>query len=191
MQQKILDKTSNFWPNVSKILSNCIPELTQDTRFFFWFETLNINTPHEIFYWRNKKFHVVYLYFEFKIKRIILILGKSPTEFLYFSSLWMINTEKIILLLMYSVKKGILERSAKSPVANKCNCSWCGLMFITWKYNTMSRLLSLNSLRQTCNVFTFNFIKLLLKRRDVLHIGCLVEKVINHIILIWTLKLNL
>ena len=85
---------------------------------------------------------------------------------------------------MCSAKQGILGRSAKSPAANKCNCSGCGLMFITWKYNTTSQLLSLNLLRQTCNVFTFNFIKLLLKQRDVLHIGCLVEKVINHIILI-------
>ena len=34
------------------------------------------------------------------------------------------------------------------------------------------------------NVFFFTFIKHLFKRRDVLHIGCLVEKVINHIVLI-------
>ena len=38
--------------------------------------------------------------------------------------------------------------------------------------------------RQTCNVFVFTFIKHLIKRKDVLHIGCLVEKVINHIALI-------
>ena len=36
MPQKILNKTSNFWPNVSKTLNNCIPELAQDTRLFFW-----------------------------------------------------------------------------------------------------------------------------------------------------------
>ena len=46
-----------------------------------------------------------------------------------------------------------------------------------------SRLLSQNSVRQTCNAFGFKFIKDLIKRKDVLHIGCLVEKVINHIAL--------
>ena len=53
-----------------------------------------------------------------------------------------------------------------------------------------SRLWSQNSLRQTCNVF-FTFFKHLFKRRDVLHIGCLVEKVINHIVLIRTNKFDL
>ena len=63
-------------------------------------------------------------------------------------------------------------------------------MFITWKYNTMnkSQLRFQNWLRQICNVFVFTFIKHLFKWRDVLHIGCLVEKVINHIVLIWTIK---
>ena len=68
--------------------------------------------------------------------------------------------------------------SVKLPVANKCSSSWYGLMVITWKYNTMikSRLWSQSWLRQTCNVFLFTFIKHLFKRRDVLHIGCLVKK---------------
>ena len=67
-----------------------------------------------------------------------------------------------------------------------------GLMFIAWKYNTMnkSRLWSQNLPRQICKVFVFVFIKHWLKRRNVLHIGCLVEKVINHILLIWTIKFN-
>ena len=158
----------------------------------FWFETQNLNTPHEIFYWVNKKFHVVYLYFEFQIKKIILILVKSPIDFLLFSSLWIVNTEKISYLLMCFVKRGVLERSLKLPAASKSNCSYCGLIFITWKYNTMkkSRLLSQNSLRQICNVFAFTFIKHLFKRRIVLHIGCIVEKVINHIVLIWAIKFN-
>ena len=66
-------------------------------------------------------------------------------------------------------------------------------MFITWKYHAMnkSRLWSQNLLRQTCNVFVFTFIKHLFKRRDFLHIGCLAEKVISHIVLIWTIKFNL
>ena len=46
------------------------------SRLFFWFWTQNINTPHETFYSSNnklnKKVHVVYLYFEFQIKKIIL-----------------------------------------------------------------------------------------------------------------------
>ena len=91
--------------------------------YFFWFEFQNINTPHEMFYWMNTKFHVVYLYFEFKIKKIILILVKSPIAFLCCFSLWIINTEKNCLLLMCSVKKGVLERSVKLLAANKCNCS--------------------------------------------------------------------
>ena len=99
--QKILNKTFNFWRNV--------PELARDKRLFFWFETQNINTPNDIFYWMNKKFYVMYLYFEFKTKKIILTLVKNHTEFLCFSSLWLINTEKISLLLMCSVKKRYFE----------------------------------------------------------------------------------
>ena len=41
--------------------------------------------------------------------------------------------------------------------------------------------------RQTCNLFLCTFIKHLFKRRNVLHIGCLVEKLKNHIVLIWTI----
>ena len=69
-------------------------------------------------------------------------------------------------------------QSVKLPAANKCNCSWYGLMFITWKHNTMSKnqVWSQNWLRHTCNVFVFTFIQHLFKGRDVLHIGCLVEK---------------
>ena len=43
---------------------------------------------------------------------------------------------------------------------------------------------------KTCIVFVFNFVKHLFKQRDVLHIECLVEKMINHIVLIWTRKCN-
>ena len=38
--------------------------------------------------------------------------------------------------------------------------------------------------------FCLYFIRHLLKRRDVLQIGCSIEKVIGHIILIWTIKFN-
>ena len=127
LPQKILNKTSNFWPNVSKILNNCIPEVVQDTRLFFWFETQNIDTTHEIFYWN-------FLLDEQKISCGIFIslvqnqknnldIGKSPFEFLCFSSLWIINTKKISLLLICSVKKEVLDRSVKLPAVNKCNCS--------------------------------------------------------------------
>ena len=63
-------------------------------------------------------------------------------------------------------------------------------MSITWKYNAInkSQLWLQNWLRQTCNVFVFAFIKYPFKGRDVLHIGCLVDKLINHIVLIWTIK---
>ena len=64
-------------------------------------------------------------------------------------------------------------------------------MCITWEYNTMNKSwlrLQGNWLRQTCNVFVFPFIKHLFKRRDVLHVGCFVEKMIKHIVLIWTIK---
>ena len=50
------------------------------------------------------------LYFEFQVKKIILTLvKKSHIEFFCFSSLSIINTEKVSLLLMCSAKKGILE----------------------------------------------------------------------------------
>ena len=79
-----------------------------------------------------------------------------------------------------------------SRYSNECNCSYYGLIFITSKYNAMSKswLWPQNWLRQTCNVFVFTFIKHIFKRRDVLQIKCLVEKVINHIVLIWTISFN-
>ena len=79
-----------------------------------------------------------------------------------------------------------------SRYSNECNCSYYRLIVITWKYNAMNKswLWPQNWLRQTCNVFAFTFIKHLLKRRDVLHIKCSVEKVINHIALIWTIRFN-
>ena len=43
---------------------------------------------------------------------------------------------------------------------------------------------------QCCNVFVITFIKHMFKQRDVLNIGCLVEKVVKHIVLIWTIKCN-
>ena len=39
-------------------------------------------------------------------------------------------------------------------------------------------------------VFIFTLIKHLFKWRDALHIGCLVEKFINHIVLKWANKFN-
>ena len=59
----------------------------------------------------NKYFYVVYLYFEFQGKRI-LILIKKLFELLFFPSLWIINTEKASLLLMCSVKKA--QRNMKN-----------------------------------------------------------------------------
>ena len=53
-----------------------------------------------------------------------------------------------------------------------------------------SWLLLQNWLRQTCNVFVFTFAKHLFKWRDVLHVQCFVEKMINHIVLIWTIRFN-
>ena len=44
--------------------------------------------------------------------------------------------------------------------------------------------------KQIRNVFTFTFIKHLFKRRNVLHTAFLVEKVINHIVLLWTTGFN-
>ena len=48
-----------------------------------------------------------------------------------------------------------------------------------------------NWTRQTCNVFVFTCIKHLFKWRDVLHIECLEEKMINHIVLYEQLSLML
>ena len=63
-----------------KILSKYIPELAQD---------------------------VVYLYFDFQIKKLILILIKSPFEFLFSFALNYKYWKSI--LLVCSVKKGVLE----------------------------------------------------------------------------------
>ena len=46
---KILDKTSIFWPNISKILSKCITELTQD-KFSFTFPCLLFQSGFELMY---------------------------------------------------------------------------------------------------------------------------------------------
>ena len=43
---------------------------------------------------------------------------------------------------------------------------------------------------QTCNVFVSTFDKQLFKWRDVLHIGCVVERVRNHIVLLSKIKFN-
>ena len=67
-------------------------------------------------------------------------------------------------------------------------------MFITWKCNKWTRVACGPKIlwgRPTCNVFIFTFIKHLFKRKDVLNIRCLVEKVINHIVLMWTIRFNL
>ena len=85
-----------------------------------------------------------------------------------------------------------LSENIESRYSNECNCSCYGLISINWKYNAMNKswLLPQNWLRQTCNVLVFTFIKHLLKRRDVLHIKCFVEKMLDHIVLIWTIKFN-
>ena len=73
--------------------------------FYIFIFSIFVNNRYEwikIFIW-------CYLYFEFQIKKTILIFVKSPTEFLCFSLLWIINTEKLSFLLMCSVKKNLLE----------------------------------------------------------------------------------
>ena len=73
---------------------------------------------------------------------------------------------------------------------NECNCSYYGLVFIAWKYNAVNKswLLLQNWLRQTCNAFPF--VKYLFKQRDVLHVRCFKEKMINHTVLVWTIRFN-
>ena len=75
---------------------------------------------------------------------------------------------------------------------NECTFSYYGLIFVAWKYNAMNKswLLLQSYLRQTFNFFVFTFIKHLFKLRFALHIECFVEKVINHIVLIWTIRFN-
>ena len=116
-------------------------------------------------------------------------LVKIPIEFLCFSSLWIINNynnlnySQCVLLKRWKWLNSWKELSVKLPVASKCNCSRYGLMFITWIQSTT---VNCAQKMETCNVFVFAFIKHLFKRRSYLHIGCLVEKLINHIVLIWT-----
>ena len=85
-----------------------------------------------------------------------------------------------------------LGKNIESRYSNEWNCSYYGLIIITWKCNVMKKswLWPLNWLRQTWNVFVFTFIKHLLKWRDVLDIKCLAEKVINPIVLIWTIRFH-
>ena len=85
-----------------------------------------------------------------------------------------------------------LGENIECNYSNECNCSYYGLIFITWKYNSINKswLWLQNWLRQTCNFFVFTFIKHLFKWRNVLHIEWFVEKVINHIVLMWTIKFN-
>ena len=95
-----------------------------------------------------------------------LDVRQKPIEFLCFSPLWVINTEKVSLLLMCYVKKCSWKwLSVKLPSANWCNCIQYGLMCITWKYNAMneSQMWLQNWLRQTWNVSVFTFIKHLFK----------------------------
>ena len=78
--QKIFNETSNFWPNVSKILSKCIPELAQQVysrtgkrhilRFHVCCFSNNRYDWIKIFMW--------YLYFEFQIKKKYLNIGQKP-----------------------------------------------------------------------------------------------------------------
>ena len=154
MPQKILKKTSNFWPSVSKILSKFIPELAQDTFSFIFHVCCFSNNRYE---W--KKFRGAFIFRVSNQKK-----KKKNYEFLCFSLLWIKGTKKVSFL-------------------------WaCSVLFFRCS-TKKSRLWSQNSLRLTCKVFVF--IKHLFKRRDVLHIGCLAEKVINHIVFIWTTKFNL
>ena len=62
--QKILDKTSTFWPNALKILSKCIFQNWHKIRLLLHFHACYFsNNTYEC----NKTFFVVYLYFEFQI----------------------------------------------------------------------------------------------------------------------------
>ena len=78
--------------------------------------------------------------------------------------------------------------------SNECNFSCYGLIFINWRYNAImdqSWLWAQNWLKLAWNGFVLTYIKHLFKWRDVLHIECLVEKVINRIVLIWTIWFNI
>ena len=85
-----------------------------------------------------------------------------------------------------------LGENIESRYSNERYCSYYGLIFIIWKYNAVNKnwMWPQNWLRQSGNVFVFTFTKHLLKRWDVLHIKCLVEKVINHIVLMGPIGLN-
>ena len=63
VSQKTVKKTSTFSPNAPKILSKCIPELPKRYIFFYISMLVVSVTIAET----EKKFYVVYLYFEFQI----------------------------------------------------------------------------------------------------------------------------
>ena len=105
----------------------------------------------------------------------ILILVKSPIEFLCLFSFWIVITEKVSIrwetkswkqiLLVCSIKKrcSLKWLYGKLPATNECSYRCYGLMYITWKYNSInkSRLWSKNWLRQTYNVAMFLSLPLL------------------------------
>ena len=69
----------------------------------------------------NKNFYVVHLYFEFQIEIIILVLVKNPK-------------------ILNPVNKGALENGCQQlSAAHKCNCSYYGLTFVTFRFNTMNK----------------------------------------------------
>ena len=78
--------------------------------------------------------------------------------------------------------------------SDECNCSYYRLIFITRKYNAMNKswLWPQKLLRPKMflSLSLPLLIKHLFKRRDLLHIKCLVEKLINQLVLIWTITFN-
>ena len=97
---------TTFDPMSQKYLASVFQNYWHKIHFLFHFHVCYFsNNGYELI----KLFYVVYLHFQFQVKKIKLMLVKSPKEFLCFSSLWIINTEKVSLLFMGSVKKGVLK----------------------------------------------------------------------------------
>ena len=94
--QKILNKSSTFWPNAPKILSNCIPELPWQNwhkiHFLLHFHACCFS--NNSFEWISFFMCCIYIlsFKLFKIRQVSSL--KSLIEFLSFSSLWIINNYK-------------------------------------------------------------------------------------------------
>ena len=85
-----------------------------------------------------------------------------------------------------------LGENIECRYSNERNCSYYGLLFyyLEIKCNEQGLTVAAGLTEADLQWFCLYFIKHLFKGGDVLHIECLVEQVINLIVLIWIIRFN-